>query len=116
MADPRCEHTFLAVKPDGVQGGLVVESSVVLTSNLLHNHYTELSSKIFFPGLMEYMSAGPVFAMVWEGTNVPSMGKKMLGATKPRESPTGTIQGDFAVDVGLNICHGKKIALWVNPD
>ncbi|CAG5129726.1 unnamed protein product [Candidula unifasciata] len=152
MADPRAERTFLAVKPDGVQRGLVgeiisrfekrgyklgsrqirlvVEPVKILifflqpSKDLLHNHYAELSSKPFFPGLIEYMSSGPVFAMVWEGTDVVSVGRKMLGATNPRESPIGTIRGDFAIDVGRNICHGsdsvgtaeREIALWFTPD
>lgn len=86
----------------------------------MENHYADLSSKPFFNGLVSYMTSGPVIAMVWEGNNVVSEGRKMLGATKPVESAMGTIRGDFCIEVGRNICHGsdsvesaeKEIALW----
>merc|ERR1712154_496535 len=76
--------------------------------------------KEFFPGLIAYMTSGPVVAMVWEGANVVLEGRKMLGATKPAESAMGTIRGDYCVEVGRNVCHGsdsvesaqKEIALW----
>ena len=66
------------------------------------------------------MSSGPVVCMVWKGKNVVATGRKMLGATNPLESAPGTIRGDFAIDVGRNICHGsdsvesaeREIALW----
>ena len=67
----------------------------------------DLAAKSFFPKLMGYMTSGPVVAMVWEGKNVVAAGRKMLGATNPLESMPGTIRGDFAVDVGRNICHGS---------
>ncbi|TYZ63444.1 hypothetical protein PybrP1_007303 [[Pythium] brassicae (nom. inval.)] len=86
----------------------------------LEQHYADLAGRPFFPGLINYMSSGPVTAMVWEGTNVVAEGRKMLGATKPSESALGTIRGDFCVEVGRNVCHGsdsvesanKEIALW----
>jgi nucleoside-diphosphate kinase len=86
----------------------------------LEEHYRDLKSKSFFPKLMGYMTSGPVVAMVWEGKNVVVTGRKMLGATNPADSAPGTIRGDFAVDVGRNICHGsdsvesadREIALW----
>lgn len=66
------------------------------------------------------MSSGPVVAMVWEGKNVVKTGRSMLGATNPADSAPGTIRGDFALDVGRNICHGsdsvesaeREIGLW----
>ena len=87
---------------------------------ILEEHYSDLSSKPFFPKLIKYMTSGPVVAMVWEGKNVVATGRKMLGATNPLESPPGTIRGDFAIEVGRNICHGsdsvesaeREIALW----
>ena len=123
------------VKPDGVQRGLVGEiirrfeqkgyklvalKMVTPSKEHLEQHYADLSSKPFFPGLITYMSSGPVVAMVWEGVNVVLEGRKMLGATKPSESALGTIRGDFCVEVGRNVCHGsdavesanKEIALW----
>ena len=90
------------------------------TVELLEVHYEDLSSKPFFRGLVTYMNSGPVCCMVWEGLNAVSTGRTMLGATKPVDSAPGTIRGDYALDVGRNICHGsdavasaeREIALW----
>ena len=65
-------------------------------------------------------NSGPVVGMVWEGLNAVTEGRKLLGATKPSDSAPGTIRGDFALDVGRNICHGsdsvesanREIGLW----
>eukprot|EP00341_Mesodinium_pulex_P015862 CAMPEP_0116959086 /NCGR_PEP_ID=MMETSP0467-20121206/45050_1 /TAXON_ID=283647 /ORGANISM="Mesodinium pulex, Strain SPMC105" /LENGTH=142 /DNA_ID=CAMNT_0004646345 /DNA_START=42 /DNA_END=470 /DNA_ORIENTATION=+ len=123
------------VKPDGVQRGLVGEivkrfeqkgfkmlglKLFTPTRELLENHYADLSSKGFFRGLIDYMSSGPVCCMVWEGQGAVKTGRVMLGATKPSDSAPGTIRGDFAIDVGRNICHGsdavesaeREIAMW----
>ena len=70
------------------------------------------------------MTSGPVVPMVWEGDNVVKMGRIMLGATKPLDSVPGTIRGDFAIDVGRNLCHGSdsveaakhEINLWFNQE
>ena len=66
------------------------------------------------------MTSGPVFCMVWEGKGVVNAGRTILGATNPLASAPGTVRGDFAIDVGRNICHGsdsvesaeKEIAMW----
>ena len=63
-------------------------------------HYADLSAKPFFRGLVEYIVSGPVCAMVWEGKNVVTTGRKIIGATNPAESAPGTIRGDFAIDIG----------------
>ncbi|XP_041357036.1 nucleoside diphosphate kinase-like isoform X1 [Gigantopelta aegis] len=138
MSDPTKEKTFIAVKPDGVQRGLIGEiitrferrgykmvacKMIHASKEHLKEHYADLSSKPFFDGLVNYMNSGPVFAMVWEGRNVVAMGRKLLGATKPDDSAPGTIRGDFCIDVGRNICHGsdavesakKEIDLWFGP-
>lgn len=101
------------IKPDGVQRGLVGEIikrfeakgyklvAMKLTApgkEHMEKHYADLSSKGFFAGLVEYMTSGPVVAMVWEGANVVSEGRKMLGATKPSESACGTIRGDYCIE------------------
>ena len=70
------------------------------------------------------MGSGPVCAMVWQGKDVVKQGRAMLGATNPLASAPGTIRGDFAVDLGRNICHGsdgvesaqKEIGLWFRPE
>lgn len=92
------------------------------SKDLLEKHYADLSSRPFFPGLVNYMNSGPVVPMVWEGLNVVKTGRQMLGATNPADSLPGTIRGDFCIQVGRNIIHGsdavesaeKEIALWFN--
>ena len=135
MAPNNKEQTYIMVKPDGVQRGLVGEiiarfekrgfKLVALklttpTKEHLEKHYADLSDKPFFPGLIQYMLSGPVVAMVWEGLDAVKTGRSMLGATNPLASAPGTIRGDYALAVGRNICHGsdsvesanKEIALW----
>lgn len=93
---------------------------VVPTEELAKQHYADLSAKPFFPGLVEYFTSGPVVAMVWEGEDVILGGRKLVGATNPKDSAPGTIRGDFCIEVGRNIIHGsdgkdsaaKEIALW----
>lgn len=135
MVEAVRERTFIMIKPDGVQRGLVGDiisrfekKGFKLVAMKLEapgkakfeQHYADLSSKGFFAGLVEYAASGPVVAMVWEGHNVVLTGRKMLGATRPDDSAPGTIRGDFAIDVGRNVIHGsdsvesanKEIALW----
>ncbi|XP_031391152.1 nucleoside diphosphate kinase 1-like [Punica granatum] len=132
------EQTFIMIKPDGVQRGLVGEiiktfeqkgfylrgmKLVNVERPFAEKHYEDLSSKPFFEGLVEYIISGPVVAMVWEGKNVVATGRKVIGATNPSASDPGTIRGSFAVEIGRNVIHGsdsvesakKEIALWF-PD
>ena len=125
----------IQIKPDGVQRGIVGEIikrfeakgfkliAMKLTApgkEHMEKHYADLAGKKFFPGLIAYMTSGPVVAMVWEGKGAVATGRKMLGATMPSESNPGTIRGDLCIEVGRNICHGsdsvesaeKEIALW----
>ncbi|KAH7889782.1 nucleoside diphosphate kinase [Phlebopus sp. FC_14] len=129
------ERTYIMVKPDGVDRGLVGEilarfekrgfkliaAKLALPSKEhLEKHYSDLKEKPFFPGLINYMLSGPVFCMVFEGLDAVKTGRKMLGATNPLASEPGTIRGDYALATGRNICHGsdsvesaeKEIALW----
>lgn len=133
------ERTFIAVKPDGVQRGLVGEiikrfeqkgfrlvalKFLQASEELLKQHYIDLKDRPFFPGLVKYMGSGPVVAMVWEGLNVVKTGRVMLGETNPADSKPGTIRGDFCIQVGRNIIHGsdsvksaeKEISLWFKPE
>jgi nucleoside-diphosphate kinase len=94
------------------------------TAELLNEHYRDLVEKPFFPKLRDYMLSGPVVCMVWQGEQATSTGRTLLGATNPLASPPGTIRGDFALQVGRNICHGsdsvesaeREIELWFNQD
>merc|ERR1712080_800453 len=133
------ERTFIMIKPDGVQRGLVGEiikrfeqkgfklvAMKMMQASVEHleEHYADLSKKPFFPGLVKYMASGPVVPMVWEGLNVVKTGRVMLGETNPAASAPGTIRGDFCIQVGRNICHGsdavesakKEIALWFKEE
>merc|ERR1712080_540628 len=133
------ERTFIMIKPDGVQRGLVGEiikrfeqkgfklvAMKMMQASVEHleKHYADLAKKPFFPGLVKYMASGPVVAMVWEGLNVVKTGRVLLGETNPADSKPGTIRGDFCIQVGRNICHGsdavesaqKEIALWFKED
>ncbi|MEK5039258.1 nucleoside-diphosphate kinase [Sporosarcina sp. FSL K6-3457] len=116
------ERTFLMVKPDGVQRNLIGEivgrfeskgfklvgaKLMQITPELAAQHYAEHKERPFFGELVDFITSGPVFAMVWEGENVISVGRLMTGATNPKESAPGTIRGDFAVTVGKNIIHGS---------
>ncbi|GLJ29271.1 hypothetical protein SUGI_0577250 [Cryptomeria japonica] len=129
------EQTFIMIKPDGVQRGLVGEiisrfekkgyylkglKMVSVERSFAEKHYEDLSAKPFFGGLVEYIISGPVVAMVWEGKNVVATGRTVIGATNPLASAPGTIRGDFAIEIGRNVIHGsdavesakKEIALW----
>jgi len=133
------ERTFIAVKPDGVQRGLVgeimkrfenrgyrmVAAKFCLPDKaFVEKHYKDLANQPFFAGLCAYMSSGPVMAMVWEGKDVIRTARKMLGATNPLDCEPGSIRGDFCIDVSRNVCHGSdavesanaEIALWFKPE
>lgn len=129
------EKSYIMVKPDGVQRGLVGEiisrfekkgyylralKMAEPTREILEKHYADLAQRPFFPALINYMLSGPVICMVWEGAGVVATGRLLLGATNPLASNPGTIRGDFAIITGRNICHGsdtvenakKEIDLW----
>ncbi|KAK4219230.1 Nucleoside diphosphate kinase [Rhypophila sp. PSN 637] len=133
------EQTFIAIKPDGVQRGLVgpiisrfetrgfklvALKLVTPGKEHLEQHYADLKGKPFFPGLIEYMNSGPIVAMVWEGLDAVKTGRVLLGATNPLASAPGTIRGDYALQTGRNVCHGsdsvenaqKEIALWFKKE
>ncbi|WP_019413566.1 nucleoside-diphosphate kinase [Paenisporosarcina sp. TG20] len=119
------ERTFLMVKPDGVQRNVIGEivgrfekkgfhlvgaKLMQISPELAKEHYGEHKERPFFGELVDFITSGPVFAMVWEGENVISVSRLMTGATNPKESAPGTIRGDFAVTVGKNIIHGSDSA------
>jgi len=129
------ERSFIAIKPDGVQRGLVGEviqrferrgyklialKLVHITKEHAQKHYADLSSKPFFAGLVDYVTSGPMVAMVWEGKGVVKNGRTIVGATNPADAVPGSIRGDYCLDVGRNVIHGsdtvenaeKEIALW----
>jgi len=116
------EKTFLMVKPDGVQRNLIGNivnkfenkgfkligaKLMVISADLAQTHYGEHKERPFFGELVDFITSGPVFAMVWEGEDVIKTARNMMGATNPQEAAAGTIRGDFGVTVGKNIIHGS---------
>ncbi|MFP4218726.1 MAG: nucleoside-diphosphate kinase [Salinarchaeum sp.] len=135
------ERTFVMVKPDAVQRGLtgkvisrledrglklVGAKFTQLDEALAEEHYGEHADKPFFEDLVEFITAGPVMAMVWEGQDATRQVRRMMGATDPAEAAPGTIRGDFGLDLGRNVIHGsdhedpganeREIALFFDED
>tara|TARA_Y100001968_G_scaffold45599_1_gene35701 strand:- start:77580 stop:78035 length:456 start_codon:yes stop_codon:yes gene_type:complete len=129
------ERTFVAIKPDGVQRGLIGEilgrfeqkgfklvalKQLTPSKELAENHYGVHKERPFFSGLVDFITSGPVVAMVWEGDGVIASARKLIGATKPLDAEPGTIRGDLAVNIGRNVIHGSdghetadfEISLW----
>jgi nucleoside-diphosphate kinase len=133
------ERSFVMVKPDGVQRGLIGEvvarferrglklvaaKLMTVPRDLAEAHYADLKERPFFPGLIKFITSGPVFAMVWEGPSAVTTIRKTMGATNPANAEPGTIRADLAVDVSNNIVHGsdsvengqREISLWFGAD
>ncbi len=133
------ERTFLAIKPDGVQRGLVGEiirrleakgftlvglKLMRVSKELAEKHYEVHRERPFFPGLVQFITSGPLVAMVWEGDGVVAAARKMIGATNPLQAEPGTIRGDFGVSIGRNLIHGsdaietaqREIGLWFTAE
>jgi len=133
------ERTFVMVKPDGVQRGLVGEviarlerrgyrlcgiKLLQLTREMAEKHYAEHRGKAFFDGLVQYICSGPVVAMVWEGKGVVAGVRQLMGSTDPAQAAPGTIRADLAVEIGRNVVHGsdspasaqREIELYFRPE
>ncbi len=133
------ERTFVIIKPDGVQRGLIGEivgrfekrglkiaamRFLQVSDELARKHYAVHEGKPFYAGLIEYIVSGPVVALVLEGTSSITVVRKMLGATKPAEAELGSIRADFGMEIGRNLVHGSdgpdtaasEIALWFGDD
>lgn len=133
------ERTFVMVKPDGVQRGLIGEivarlerrglklsaaRFMAVSLSLAEEHYAVHKGKPFYEGLINYITSAPVMAMVWEGPNAVAAVRQTMGATRPTEAAPGTIRHDFGLEVGRNLTHAsdspenaeKEIALWFKPE
>lgn len=134
------ERTFVMVKPDGVQRGLIGEIILRLerrglrlvaakfmqaSRELAETHYAVHKGKAFYDGLIEYITSGPVMAMVWEGPKAIKAVRQMMGSTKPVEAAPGTVRHDFGIEMGRNLTHSsdedpgnaeKEVALWFRPE
>ena len=129
------EVTYVMIKPDGVQRGLVGEiiqrferkglqlvglKQVVPSEEIARKHYAVHSEKPFFSGLIKFITSGPVVCMAWSGIDAISVARNLIGSTNGREAIPGTIRGDFGMDIGYNMIHGSdapetaefELGLW----
>jgi nucleoside-diphosphate kinase len=127
------------IKPDGVQRGLVGDiirrfetkgftlvgmKLLAVSRELAEKHYAVHNGKPFFSGLVEFITSGPVVAMVWEGEGVVASARTLIGATNPLTAEPGTIRGDYGITIGRNLIHGSdavetaqtEISLWFSDD
>ena len=133
------ERTFVAIKPDGIQRGLVGEvisrmerrglklvaiRLMIVDEELARRHYAEHVERPFFPSLVDFITSGPIVAMIWEADNAVALARQTIGATNPAEAMPGTIRADLGIDTGRNIVHGsdspasadREIGLFFDPD
>ncbi|MDN4078538.1 nucleoside-diphosphate kinase [Paenibacillus polymyxa] len=133
------DRTFLMVKPDGVQRGLIgrivsrledkgfkmaAGKLVQVSREQAERHYAEHVGKPFFEELVGFITSGPVFAMVWEGDNIVTLSRLLIGKTQVTEALPGTIRGDFAAHTPFNLIHGsdspesaeREIANFFTPE
>lgn len=137
--DVEKERTLVFVKPDGVARRLVGEvvgrlerkglalvgmKMMRLSREQAERHYAPLADKPFYPGLIRFITSGPVVAMVWEGPRAIAQVRAVMGATDPLQAVPGSIRGDLGLDVGRNVVHGsdgpesaaREIANVFSPD
>lgn len=116
------ENTYVMVKPDGVERGLVGDvisrferkgltlenlSMLTISEEMAGRHYAEHTEKPFFGELVEFITSGPVVAMEWSGESAVSVSRILIGGTNPAEAAPGTIRGDFGIVITHNIVHGS---------
>ncbi len=133
------EKTLVLLKPDAVQRGLVGELTsrleakglrlaamklISVDRELADRHYGEHVGKPFFDGLVDFITSSPVVAIVAEGENAVEAVRRLMGATNPLEAAPGTIRGDLAMSIGMNLVHGsdslesaaREIDLFFTPE
>ncbi len=129
------ETTYIMVKPDGVQRGLVGEiigrferkglrlvglKSLIPSEEIARAHYDVHKERPFFSGLIKFITSGPVVCMAWTGVGAIDVARNLIGPTNGRDAPPGTIRGDFGMDIGYNMIHGSdapeaaefELGLW----
>lgn len=133
------EKTFVAIKPESVERGLIAEiigrferrglklvglKLMKVSTATAEKHYGEHKGKPFFNGLVEHITSGPIVAMVWEGKKAVALARQIIGATNPADAAPGTIRGDLAIDIGRNAVHAsdsltsaeREISFFFNAD
>jgi nucleoside-diphosphate kinase len=129
------ETTFVMLKPDAVQRGLIGEivqrferrglkiiamKMLWMSREFAGQHYAVHIGKPFYEGLIKYITSGPVVAMVLEGANAIEVARATMGATNPAKAAPGTIRADYGLEMGRNLVHGSdgpdtaalEIGLW----
>ena len=129
------ETTFVMIKPDAVQRGLTGEiisrlearglkliaaKFMQVPQSLAEEHYAIHQGKPFYEGLIQYITASPVMATVWEGPQAIAAARQTMGSTHPVESAPGSVRHDFGLKVGRNLTYAsdgqetaeQEIALW----
>jgi len=116
------QRTLVLVKPDGVQRGLIgrivarleqrglkliAMKMMRISPQLAGRHYAEHRGKPFYDGLIAFITSGPVVAMIWEGREAVTVVRSVMGSTDPLKAAPGTIRGDLALDLGMNLIHGS---------
>ncbi len=116
------EKSLVLIKPDAVQRGLAGEiisrlekkGLSIVAMKMLHmdralaqQHYAVHTGKAFFDGLVDFITSGPVIAIVFQGRNAVEVIRQVMGATDPAKASSGTIRGDFGIDIGQNLVHGS---------
>ena len=116
------ERTLVLVKPDGVRRGLAGEvisrlerkglglvamELRTLARETAEQHYAEHAERPFFGELVEFITGGPLVALVVEGPNAVAATRRLMGVTNPVEATPGSIRGDYALEIGQNLVHGS---------
>jgi nucleoside-diphosphate kinase len=116
------ERTLILIKPDAFARGLsgeilarferkglrlVAMNLMTMSRDLAERHYAEHAGKGFYEELVTFITSGPLVAMVLEGEQAVIAARQVIGATNPLEATTGSIRGDFAIEVGQNMVHGS---------
>ena len=133
------QRTLILIKPDAVQRGLigniitrfeqrglkiVAMKLLQMDEKMARQHYAVHEGKPFFPGLVKFITSGPIVAAIMEGDNAVELVRKTMGSTDPLNASPGTIRADFGIDMGRNLVHGsdsvenagKEIALFFSKE
>ncbi|MBI5104597.1 MAG: nucleoside-diphosphate kinase [Solirubrobacterales bacterium] len=129
------ERTLILVKPDAFERGLTGEilarferkglkivamKHMTTPRDTAETHYAEHQERPFFGELVEFITGGPLVALVLEGQDAVKAARQLIGATNPLEAAPGSIRGDFAIEIGTNMVHGsdspesaqREIGIW----
>jgi nucleoside-diphosphate kinase len=116
------ERSLVLIKPDAIQRGLagkiisrlerkglkiVAMKMLHMDKNLAQRHYAIHKGKAFFDDLVSFITSSPLIAIVFQGKNAVEIIRQMMGETDPAKASSGTIRGDFGIDIGHNLVHGS---------